>query len=601
MAIQNFVSGGYYGKLGQTIGQRWKNKRTVKAYAIPRNPRTEKQQANRKVFSGYTANALLGQQMNYKAPCWESEENTEWGLRMATASTLYKSGASEFNQIPLFPTSYTPAYSVEKVQPYGEPSDTQITFAVTGTLPTANRSLSVLVGFLNSESQSYDVELYTASFVYGEISTLTIKNTQPTRFDTTTKFLIISNDDAKNDNSTIYGAEQFLGEPIIIEKIFDTSLKQFITSLSTVAVGANYRGDFTIVFAQRYSQGANAISGVSIYSVSAGVWESLDLENVSFVNVDGYFGISFSISRSRPDLINAFPANAYIKIASISSETAYAKYSASDIQLSLTETAPIVREFRIEDATHSTTAGDEYYIFPLAYSGNTQIFNTVPKSKNWDLQGGRTSSENAIWALQASMSQKFVLTGENALLKYYEPAQFTFKKDYEINGVTYSLNTPPTVGTLYISNSIFYDSASAADWAQPEGGVLEKDIDVSSSVLDAMGVPNVSTFLDLLKNMSKNIPTSSVRLWGSAETESGETVNFENEAPTKIELSMYYGSRSPFIEIDLIFSSNKYASYTDFTRVETESGKDLEITLTPTTAQKQTYPNLCSVVIRARV
>ena len=51
MAIQNFLSGGYYGKLGETVGQRWKNKRTIRSYVIPRNPRTEKQQAKRVRFS----------------------------------------------------------------------------------------------------------------------------------------------------------------------------------------------------------------------------------------------------------------------------------------------------------------------------------------------------------------------------------------------------------------------------------------------------------------------------------------------------------------------------------------------------------------------
>ena len=300
-------------------------------------------------------------------------------------------------------------------------------------------------------------------------------------------------------------------------------------------------------------------------------------------------------------MINAFPANSYIKIASISSETAYVKYSASDIQLSLTETAPIVREFRIENATHFATAGDEYYTFPLVYSGNNQIFNTSPKSKNWDLQGRRTSSDNAIWALQASTSQKFVLAGENALLKYYQPAQFTFKKDYEINGVTYRLNTPPTVGTLSISNSVFYDSESSTDWNQPESGVLEKNIDVSASILDAMGIPNVSTFLDLLKGMSKTSNISNVRIWGSALTTDDEEIDIEDEAIDKFELSMYFGSRSDYIAFEVSFSKSDYAYYLGYTRVETTSGGDFEITLTPTTAQKQSYPNLCPVVVRVRV
>ena len=29
MATQNFIGGGYYGKMGATVGQRWKNKRII--------------------------------------------------------------------------------------------------------------------------------------------------------------------------------------------------------------------------------------------------------------------------------------------------------------------------------------------------------------------------------------------------------------------------------------------------------------------------------------------------------------------------------------------------------------------------------------------
>ena len=60
MAVQNFLSGGYYGKLGETVGQRWKNKRTIRTYVIPRNPRTEKQQANRGLFANAVTFAQIG-------------------------------------------------------------------------------------------------------------------------------------------------------------------------------------------------------------------------------------------------------------------------------------------------------------------------------------------------------------------------------------------------------------------------------------------------------------------------------------------------------------------------------------------------------------
>ena len=37
MAKQNIISGGFYGKVGELIGQRWKNIRTVRAYTKPKS------------------------------------------------------------------------------------------------------------------------------------------------------------------------------------------------------------------------------------------------------------------------------------------------------------------------------------------------------------------------------------------------------------------------------------------------------------------------------------------------------------------------------------------------------------------------------------
>ena len=52
MAKQNFLAGGFYGKLGAMVGQRWKNKRTIRTYVIPHNPNTPEQRKNRNGFAG---------------------------------------------------------------------------------------------------------------------------------------------------------------------------------------------------------------------------------------------------------------------------------------------------------------------------------------------------------------------------------------------------------------------------------------------------------------------------------------------------------------------------------------------------------------------
>ena len=50
MATQDFFNGGFIGKMGDTIGQRWKSKRVIKAYAKPSNPKTPAQLKARAEF-----------------------------------------------------------------------------------------------------------------------------------------------------------------------------------------------------------------------------------------------------------------------------------------------------------------------------------------------------------------------------------------------------------------------------------------------------------------------------------------------------------------------------------------------------------------------
>lgn len=51
MGILNFLKGSYSGKVGATVGAKWKNKGTVRTYAVPANPRTPAQQNTRTGFA----------------------------------------------------------------------------------------------------------------------------------------------------------------------------------------------------------------------------------------------------------------------------------------------------------------------------------------------------------------------------------------------------------------------------------------------------------------------------------------------------------------------------------------------------------------------
>lgn len=145
MAIQNFLSGGYYGKLGQTIGQRWKNKRTIKAYAVPTNPRTEKQQANRGRFAYGVKLAQLAQAATYRSLLFSSESNTEWALRMSVAKNATDSGITGLNAVPLCPTGFVPKYLITNAILQNPGATSAPVLELKGTLPTVSQIFAILI------------------------------------------------------------------------------------------------------------------------------------------------------------------------------------------------------------------------------------------------------------------------------------------------------------------------------------------------------------------------------------------------------------------------------------------------------------------------
>lgn len=197
MGKQNIVSGGFYGKVGQLIGQRWKNIRTVRAYVKPKNPRTEKQQANRKQFGGYIPLCQLAMQLNYKAPYFRSENNSEWGLRMSLASSLLKSGYELLNLIPIIPMDYTPAYAVSEITAIDTANKRRPKIYVRGTLPDTQRSISVVVAFYDEQSESYDNQMFNTTLQNGVNPYFELSLSGNVEIDENSRFIIVSNNDAE--------------------------------------------------------------------------------------------------------------------------------------------------------------------------------------------------------------------------------------------------------------------------------------------------------------------------------------------------------------------------------------------------------------------
>lgn len=131
MAIQNFISGGFFGKLGQIVGQRWHNKRIMRTYVVPNNPRTPAQVAVRKEFA--TAVKLAQQAMNINKgdPAWKRDDMGEYSWRVGTAKRRLQAGMSEAQALPLYPDGYKKVTLIEEV--YYEFEEEQPVFAFTNS------------------------------------------------------------------------------------------------------------------------------------------------------------------------------------------------------------------------------------------------------------------------------------------------------------------------------------------------------------------------------------------------------------------------------------------------------------------------------------
>lgn len=154
MAKQNFLAGGYYGKLGQTVGQRWKNIRTIRTYVIPRNPQTPTQQANRGKFAQAVPFAQLGQQTNFGSILFKSEAKPEWSLRMQSAIANINAGLSDVGIVPTYPKDFIAPYTITSADITAVQAGVGFTMTVSGNLPEGARSYSCIL-YLSNASPEY--------------------------------------------------------------------------------------------------------------------------------------------------------------------------------------------------------------------------------------------------------------------------------------------------------------------------------------------------------------------------------------------------------------------------------------------------------------
>lgn len=321
MAKQNFIGGGYYGKLGDTVGQRWKNKRTIRSYVIPRNPRTDVQQANRARFKNLVPYAQLGMSANKGATVFIKENMTEWQARMSACSYFNSLGYNELDLVPLYPADYVAPYVISIVKRTNKTKDTFQYLEVVGTLPSNTRSVTVLAKYVQGAEKPSEVYLFEGVFEQNEDYNLKVSIPAGLELTEDTKIRIISRDDVDSAADMIASAMVNVQKPDITYIDFDTS----VTAITHE--GATY----SILTNQNFMEGTVVATGITVKSVVRGQWQTYDLTGVSIVNDGGKAKLVGELSNYDANNIPAFAGGSQVHFGNISiSSTSYV-ISASDV------------------------------------------------------------------------------------------------------------------------------------------------------------------------------------------------------------------------------------------------------------------------------
>ena len=303
MAIQNFLSGGYYGKLGATVGQRWKNKRTIRTYVVPNNPRTPSQQANRGKFADAVTYSQIGMQMNYYCALFDDPNMTRWNYRMKVARELKAAGFNDLDLIPLYPMSYTPSILLSDFTRSKVEGNTHITFSCQNLSSEVDRVFSIMFALYTEENKFLGYKLYLGYYYANNPGFIEVDVDDINEINNNCFVRIVSNDDENLSAPLIASPQLKVTGKAIDVHTFDNTIKDVEVTNEGI----------TITFAELWkaTPTTNAAS-VDVKCVVNGALVTINGTNLMLFNNNGYCALEVEYKTTEPQSLPAFPIGSSI-------------------------------------------------------------------------------------------------------------------------------------------------------------------------------------------------------------------------------------------------------------------------------------------------
>lgn len=204
MAKQDFLNGGYVGKLGVTVGQRWKNIRTIRTYVIPKNPRTELQQSNRAKFSEAIHLSSLSMAYNKGSPIWQADDMSEYNKRTQLAKTRLDNGITGWLALPLYPQGSSPETTISNITIVANADGSYTLNSDTLVSLTEGRSFTFSITMISNATGEEQEYFFKTTTTAGQSKLATFFTEEGYSFPNPTNIIGITNDDSDFEGKFIY-------------------------------------------------------------------------------------------------------------------------------------------------------------------------------------------------------------------------------------------------------------------------------------------------------------------------------------------------------------------------------------------------------------
>ena len=363
MAIQNFLSGGYYGKLGATVGQRWKNKRTIRTYVKPANPRTEVQQANRNKFANAVTFAQMGMQMNYYATVFDDPNFTHWNYRMKVARELRNQGLSNLDLIPLYPTSFVPPTLIQSVEVSGIQGQKHITFAVENLNGNSDRVLSLMFALYDENDVFLGYKLYLGYYYASKPGLLEVDVDNVSEINSHCFVRMVTNDDTDSLTDMIASPNLQIKQSGPETRAFDTTIREVQKSPAGIKV----------IFEEPWKD-APTVNTITITAnfISNGANANATATGVALANENGYCSVLVPFVTSDNQHLPAFPNGSNFVITEVDFEGASWVYTKTDDTIAYSDT-DLTRTINASPTWNSASTSDIAFTIPFGGTVSTEL------------------------------------------------------------------------------------------------------------------------------------------------------------------------------------------------------------------------------------